>query len=61
MALKIHDCVVRGEIGNRERGIVRGRIWISDREKPIALELKGNASGDVAGHLTSLRFLRWLL
>ena len=51
MALRIHDSVVRGEIDNREKGIVRGRIWLIDRAEPIVLELKGNVCGDVAGCL----------
>ncbi len=51
MALRIHDSVVRGEIDNREKGMVRGRIWLADRAESVALELKGNAHGDVAGCL----------
>jgi hypothetical protein len=51
MAFRIHDSVLRGEIDNRERGIVRGRIWVVGREEPIALELKGNAWPDLAGCL----------
>ena len=30
MAFRIHESVVRGEIDNRVKGIVRGRIWIED-------------------------------
>ena len=51
MAFRIHDSVVRGEIDNRARGIVRGKIWIAGREEPIVLELKGNAWPDLAGCL----------
>lgn len=51
MAFRIHDSVVRGEIDNREKGIVRGRIWVADRAEPVVLELTGNAWGDVAGCL----------
>jgi hypothetical protein len=51
MAFRIHDSVVRGEIDNRVKGIVRGRIWIEDRAEPIVLELKGNAWPDLAGCL----------
>jgi hypothetical protein len=43
MAFRIHDSVVRGEIDNRTKGIVRGKIWVEGRVKPIVLELKGNA------------------
>jgi hypothetical protein len=51
MAFRIHDSVARGEIDNRAKGIVRGKIWLADREGPIALELKGNAWPDLAGCL----------
>jgi hypothetical protein len=49
MAFRIHDSVVRGEIDNRVRGIVRGRIWIEGCADPMVLELKGNAWPDIAG------------
>jgi hypothetical protein len=49
MAFRIHDSVVRGEIDNRVKGIVRGKIWIAGRGKPVVLELKGNAWPDLAG------------
>ena len=51
MAFRIHDNVVRGEIDNRVKGIVRGRIWLEGRAEPIVLELKGNAWPDLAGCL----------
>ena len=51
MAFRIHDSVVRGEIDNREKGIVRGRIWVEGRAEPVVLELKGNAHPDLAGCL----------
>ena len=51
MALRIHDSVVRGEIDNRARGIVRGKIWVEGRAAPVVLELKGNAHPDLAGCL----------
>ncbi|HXT12255.1 MAG TPA: hypothetical protein VN873_11890 [Candidatus Angelobacter sp.] len=51
MAFRIHDSVVRGEIDNREKGIVRGKIWVMGREEPVTLELKGNAWPDLAGCL----------
>jgi hypothetical protein len=54
MAFRIHDSVVRGEIDNREKGIVRGRIWVAGRAEPVMLELRGNAHPDLAGCL--LRF-----
>ena len=51
MAFRIHDSVLRGEIDNREKGIVRGKIWVCGRDEPVALELKGNAWPDLAGCL----------
>jgi len=51
MAFRIHDSVVRGEIDNRVKGIVRGKIWVEGRPEPIILELKGNAWPDLAGSL----------
>jgi hypothetical protein len=54
MAFRIHESVVRGAIDNRVKGIVRGRIWLEGRPKPLVLELKGNAWPDLAGCL--LRF-----
>src|ERR1044071_6582268 len=51
MAFRIHDSVVRGEIDNRVKGIVRGRIWLEGRAEPLALELSGNAWPDIAGCL----------
>ncbi len=51
MAFRIHDSVVRGEIDNRVKGIVRGRIWVEGRDAPVVLELKGNAWPDLAGCL----------
>jgi hypothetical protein len=51
MAFRIHDSVVRGEIDNRAKGIVRGRVWLEGRAEPVVLELKGNAWPDLAGCL----------
>ena len=51
MAFRIHDSVVRGEIDNRIKGIVRGKIWVHRRKQPVTLELKGNAHPDLAGCL----------
>ncbi len=53
MAFRIHESVVRGEIDNRVKGIVRGRIWVEGRAEPVALELEGNAWPDLAGCLLS--------
>jgi len=51
MAFRIHDSVVRGEIDNRVKGTVRGKIWVEGRDEPVTLELKGNAWPDLAGCL----------
>ena len=51
MAFRIHDSVVRGEIDNRVKGTVRGRIWFESRTEPVTLELRGNAHRDLAGCL----------
>ena len=49
MAWRIHDSVIRGEIDNRVKGTVRGKIWVHGCAKPLSLELKGNAHPDLAG------------
>jgi hypothetical protein len=49
MAWRIDSSVVRGEIDNRKRGHVRGKIWLVGREEPVMLELKGNCWRDLAG------------
>ena len=51
MAFRIHDSVVRGEIDNRVKGVVRGKIWLEGRAEPLVLELQGNAHADLAGCL----------
>jgi hypothetical protein len=55
MAFRIHDSVVRGEIDNRVKGIVRGKIWVAGRRKAVTLELKGNAWPDLAGCLLTFK------
>jgi hypothetical protein len=51
MAFRIHESVVRGEISNRIKGKVTGRIWVEGRADPVVLELTGNAWPDLAGCL----------
>ncbi len=51
VAFRIHESVVRGEVDNRMKGIVRGKIWVEDRAEPVVLELHGNAWPDLAGCL----------
>jgi hypothetical protein len=40
MVFRIHDSVTRGEMDNRAKGLVRGKIWVAGRAEPIVLELK---------------------
>jgi hypothetical protein len=49
MAWRIHDSVIRGELDNRTKGRVRGRLWLHGRAEPVELELHGNACADLAG------------
>jgi hypothetical protein len=49
MAWRIDEAVIRGEIDNRIRGRVTGRIWFAGRAEPVALELQGNCWRDLAG------------
>lgn len=51
MAWRIHDSVQRGEIDNRKRGLVRGKLWLHGKTEPVILELRGNAASDLAGCL----------
>jgi len=51
MAWRIHDNVQRGEVDNRERGVVRGKVWLRGVPEPVILDLKGNACPDLAGCL----------
>ncbi|HVZ66491.1 MAG TPA: hypothetical protein VG936_18145 [Lacunisphaera sp.] len=49
MAWRIDEAVVRGEIDNRVRGRVTGRIWFHGQTQPVELELAGNCWRDLAG------------
>ena len=49
MAWRLEDFLIRGEIDNRERGRVTGRLWFAGRAGPIELQLTGNAWRDLAG------------
>jgi len=51
MAFRIHDSIVRGEIDNRVKGVVRGKIRLRGFARPLVLELRGNAPPDLAGCL----------
>ncbi|HWM25985.1 MAG TPA: hypothetical protein VNP98_14290 [Chthoniobacterales bacterium] len=54
MAWRLHEHVLRGEIDNRARGRVAGRIWLAGVEEPLVLQLLGDCHPDLAGCL--LRF-----
>jgi hypothetical protein len=54
MAWRLQEHVLRGELDNRERGRVTGRIWLAGVEKPLVLDLLGDCEPDLAGCL--LRF-----
>src|SRR6266571_1450103 len=54
MAWRIHESVIRGEIDNRERGRVGGKLWLHGIAGPVALQLDGNACADLAGCLLTL-------
>ena len=54
MAWRLHENVLRGEIDNRTRGRVAGRIWLAGLEEPLVLQLRGDCHPDLAG--CSLRF-----
>jgi hypothetical protein len=49
MAWRIDEQVIRGEIDNRTRGRVTGRIWFAGRAEPVELDLAGNCWRDLAG------------
>lgn len=51
MAFRIADAVTRGEIDNRRRGLVTGRLWLAGQADPVVLELKGDCRRDLAGCL----------
>ena len=43
MAWRIDENLLRGEIDNRTRGRVTGRLWFAGRPHPVELDLEGNA------------------
>src|SRR5204863_5916241 len=55
VAFRIHDCVLRGQIDNRSKGVVTGNVWVAGRDEPLVLELAGNACRDLAGCLLEFR------
>jgi hypothetical protein len=55
MAWRIDEQVKHGEIDNRRKGHLTGRIWFTGREEPVELELTGNPWADLAGHMLRFR------
>jgi hypothetical protein len=55
MAWRIQDSVIRGEMDNRMKGRVRGRIWLDGLPEPVRLDLEGNACPDLAGCLLKFK------
>ena len=51
MAWRIHEHILRGEIDNRTRGRVTGRLWLPGVEAPLVLDLRGDCAPDLAGCL----------
>jgi len=51
MAWRLRSSVVRGEIDNRVKGKITGKIWLAGRDEPVVLRLEGNGYRDVAGCL----------
>ncbi len=49
MAWRIDESIIRGEIDNRTRGHVTGRLWLVGYTEPVELTLTGNAWRDLAG------------
>lgn len=49
MAWRIESHVIRGEVDNRIRGRVVGKLWFVGRKDPVEIELQGNAARDLAG------------
>jgi hypothetical protein len=49
MAWRLSQSILKGELDNRERGWVFGRLWLVGGEQPIELNLQGNCLPDLAG------------
>lgn len=53
MSWRIEDCVIRGELDCRVKGVVTGTIWLRGHGEPLRLNLAGHPLGDLAGCLLS--------
>ncbi len=51
MAWRCHEYLLRGELDNRARGRVTGRLWLAGVEAPLVLDLEGDCAPDLAGCL----------
>ncbi|MEO8353737.1 MAG: hypothetical protein ABI680_18570, partial [Chthoniobacteraceae bacterium] len=51
MSWRCHEYLLRGELDNRTRGRVTGRLWLAGVEAPLVLELVGDCAPDLAGCL----------
>lgn len=49
MAWRIQDSVIRGELDNRVKGYVHGKLWLAGLNHPVVLKLTGNCHADLAG------------
>ncbi|MEO6785384.1 MAG: hypothetical protein ABI318_04550, partial [Chthoniobacteraceae bacterium] len=49
MAWRIHEHILRGELDNRTRGRVLGKVWLAGVAEPIVLDLTGDCHPDLAG------------
>ncbi len=55
MAWRIEESLVQGEIDNRQKGLVTGKLWLDGLPEPVVLSLEGNACADLAGCLLKFR------
>ena len=51
MAWRCHEYLLRGELDNRTRGRVTGRLWLAGVDEPLVLDLAGDCAPDLAGCL----------
>ena len=49
MAWRFDEHILRGEIDNRTRGRVTGRLWLAGVEGPLVLDLRGDCHPDLTG------------
>ena len=49
MAWHLAPHVIRGEVDNRTRGRITGRVWLAGIAEPLTLELIGDCEPDLAG------------